>query len=152
LALFAGALTSIAQTVSATVDVDDSPASWKAMRVFLYSAIMLNFSGAFLSLMIVKMCSDLPLAMFQNDAPPCFKRSVSDQLGHFGMSRQYWIVNSSFVVVSILASLCTFATLSFWVFLSQTFTVALITIMIFSLLALTIILTFGIAMQGQGWY
>jgi hypothetical protein len=156
LALFAGALASIAQTVATTVDEADSPASWKAMRVFLYSAIMLNFSGAFLSLMIVKMCSDLPLALYlyqkEQPIPRYIPGSISGLLGHYQMSRWYWMVNRSFVAVSILGCLCTFASLSFWIFVSETFTVALITMVIFSILALNLIAVYGVTVTGQGWY
>lgn len=140
--------------MATTVDEDDSPASWKALRVFLYSAIMLNFSGAFLSLMIVKMCSDLPLALYQREKPlpPYIPGSVSGLLAHYHMSHWYWRANRSFVAVSILACLCTFASLSFWIFLSETFTVALITMVIFSLLALNLVVVYGVAVNGQGWY
>jgi hypothetical protein len=156
LALFAGALASIAQTVAGTVDEPDSPASWKALRVFLYSAIMLNFSGAFLSLMIVKMCSDLPLALAlsqkEKPQPKHPPGSVLDLLVRYHMSRWYLMVNRSFVIVSILACLCTFASLSFWIFLSETFTVALITMVIFSILAVNLIAVYVVAVNGQGWY
>jgi hypothetical protein len=38
---------------------------WEALRFFTYTAIILNLGGAVVSLMIIKMCSDLPLAAQQ---------------------------------------------------------------------------------------
>ncbi|KIM22672.1 hypothetical protein M408DRAFT_332808, partial [Serendipita vermifera MAFF 305830] len=67
MALFAGGLVSFAQIVEG-VDSEDpktTPASWQAMRVFLYGSVMLNLAGAFLSLLTIKMCTDLPLAYHQ---------------------------------------------------------------------------------------
>lgn len=155
MALFAGALASLAQSVAANVDTDDSPAAWKALRVFLYSAIMLNISGAFISLMLVKICSDFPLVAYESadqkrpEKPA--KETVSGLLRRFGMSQWYWPVSQSFVIISMLACLCTFASFSFWVLLSETFTVALITMVIFSILAVNVILVFAATVKAQKW-
>jgi hypothetical protein len=154
LALFAGVLASLAQTVAGNVDVDESPASWKALRVFLYSAIMLNLSGAFVSLMMVKLCSDFPLAAYQNadqGKPLETGKTISELLRACHVSRWYWYVNQSFVVTSFLACLCTFTSFSFWVLLSETFAVGVVTMVIFSILAINAILVFAATKNAQVW-
>jgi hypothetical protein len=62
--LLASALVSLVQTV-ASVSTDTTSPSWQALRGFIYSAIILNLSGAFLALMTIKMCSDLPVVAQQ---------------------------------------------------------------------------------------
>jgi hypothetical protein len=66
MALFAAALVSLAQMV-ASVDTaaNTSTPSWEALRFFTYAAITLNLSGAVVSLIVIKMCSDIPLAAQQ---------------------------------------------------------------------------------------
>lgn len=63
MALFAAALVSLAQMIAAAAE--KTGASWEAMRFFTYAAIMLNLGGAFISLVIIKMCSDVPRAAQQ---------------------------------------------------------------------------------------
>lgn len=159
MALFTGALASLAQTLSgdSMIDKADTPASWKALRVFLYSAIILNFSGAFLSLAVVKMCTDLPLAAHQAmllNGPKASHNqpgTVSQLLIDSGMSRGYNTVNLSLTVVFVSACICTFATLTFWVLLSETSIVAGITMIVFGLVGLNAIVVSVITGRGQNW-
>jgi hypothetical protein len=75
MALFAAALVSLAQMIASvdtatntnTVDTaaNTNTPSWEALRFFTYTAIVLNLSGAVVSLMVIKMCSDVPLAAQQ---------------------------------------------------------------------------------------
>jgi len=67
MALFAGALVSFAQIVNGVnpSTTNTQSVSWGALLVFLYGAIMLSLAGSFLSLIMIKMCSDLPLAVQQ---------------------------------------------------------------------------------------
>jgi hypothetical protein len=66
MALFAAALVSLAQMIAAIDNpTNTSTLSWEALRFFTYAAIILNLSGAVVSLMIIKMCSDLPLTAQQ---------------------------------------------------------------------------------------
>src|SRR5277367_2067711 len=104
MALFAGALASLAQIVAGSVDQDEGPASWKALRVFLYPAIMLNLSGAFISLMMVKVCTDFPLAAYQKAfqveaLPVGIRRTISGLLTRGEVSSLYWFVNGSFIII-----------------------------------------------------
>ena len=64
MALFASGLYSLAGMVAAKSS-EANTAPWHTLRVFTYSAIILNLSGAVFSLVITKMCSDLPLAALQ---------------------------------------------------------------------------------------
>jgi hypothetical protein len=64
MALFASGLYSLAGMV-ADKSADANTTSWHALRVFTYSSIVLNLSGAVFSLVITKMCSDVPLAAMQ---------------------------------------------------------------------------------------
>ncbi|KIM29790.1 hypothetical protein M408DRAFT_328615, partial [Serendipita vermifera MAFF 305830] len=139
MALFAGALISLAQIVAGAGNGDDtSSLSWGALRVSLYAAIMLNLGGAFLSLICIKMCSDLPLAAQQrllregcaNSTTPLSKLARDETLeqeilgDHFyllttmGMSPWYRLVDQLSTYVLIAACVCTFIALTFWVFLS----------------------------------
>jgi hypothetical protein len=81
MALFAGALASFAQMVNGVdpTKTDTTTLSWGALLVFLYSAIMLSLAGSFLSLIVIKMCSDLPLAAQQKileEGSPLSNRST----------------------------------------------------------------------------
>ncbi|KIM29792.1 hypothetical protein M408DRAFT_22657 [Serendipita vermifera MAFF 305830] len=69
MALFAAALVSLAQMIGDAA-AQATGASWEALKFFTYAAIMLNLGGAFLSLIIIKMCSDLPLAAQQRLLEP----------------------------------------------------------------------------------
>ncbi|KIM26732.1 hypothetical protein M408DRAFT_25201 [Serendipita vermifera MAFF 305830] len=154
LALFAGGVASIAQTLGGTMTEEVSPDSWKVLRVFLYSAIMFNLSGAFISLMIVKMCTDLSLAAWNKKcrpAPSPENETVSRLLRRYNMSNSYWIVERLFVFVSIFACVFTFTALSLWVFLSEPLKVAGATMAIFSALGIAVLLSFWITIRGENW-
>ncbi|KIM20821.1 hypothetical protein M408DRAFT_122869 [Serendipita vermifera MAFF 305830] len=154
LALFAGGVASIAQTLGDTMADEDSPDSWKVLRVFLYSAIMFNLSGSFISLMIVKMCTDVSLAAWNKKCRPSPSpedETVSRLLRRYNMSNSYWIVERLFVFVSILSCIFTFTALSLWVFLSETLKVAGATMAIFSVLGITVLLAFWITIRGENW-
>lgn len=172
MALFAGALVSLAQIVAGAAQTGDTTsASWAALRVFLYAAIMLNLGGAFLSLICIKMCSDLPLAAQQRllrEGSPTSTSALSkvargetldaDILGdHFGllrimgMSPWYRLVDQMSSWVLIVACVCTFIALTFWIFLSETIVTAGVTMVIFGPVAILVILVFVFASLGQGW-
>ena len=172
MALFAGALVSLAQIVSAAdQNMDTTSVSWGALRVFLYSAIMLNLGGAFMSLITIKMCSDLPLAAQQTllreghagSSHPLSKIArgetidTNDLKNHFrllramGMSPWYQRVDGLSTWMLIIACVCTFAALTFWVFLSGTIATAGVTMVIFGPVAIIIVIAFVYASQGQGW-
>ena len=65
MALFATALVSLAQMIAGVDATNANTPSWAALRFFTYAAIILNLSGAVVSLVIIKMCSDVPLAAQQ---------------------------------------------------------------------------------------
>lgn len=90
LALFASALVSLAQmiaSVSTSTVIDTSGGSWVALRFFTFSAIILNLVGAFLSLVIIKMCSDLPVAAQQKVTRQTGTKNRATQERDI----QYWI-------------------------------------------------------------
>jgi hypothetical protein len=172
MALFAGALVSLAQLVgSPNSGPNANSASWSAMMVFLYSAIMLSLGGAFLSLLAIKMCSDLPLAAQQKllregsaaSNSPLSKIARGETLGSeiledhfgllesFGMSNGYRHVDRLCFLVPVAASVCTFAALTFWVFLSETIITAGITMVTFGSVAIIVGYVFNLAGHGQGW-
>ena len=154
--------------------IDTSGAAWQALRGFTFSAIVLNLGGAFISLMIIKMCTDVPLAAQRrvlegtdsplqpstrppnmnlptapltrtpnplsnahlkwvfpnNDNMPLAVAQggvlVPDLLNNrflllerFGMSKWYKNVDLAISWVVISACICTFAALTFWVFLNE---------------------------------
>jgi len=182
--LFASALVSLAQmiaTVSSTVDTDGS--SWVALRFFTFSAIILNLSGAFLSLITIKMCSDLPVAAQQRvikdrTAPPrdtpyfitvedldipfrvatgvgILSPTILDDhfllLKCFGMSKWYRFVDRASSMVLVVACACTFAALTFWMFLNEPQMTAGVTMITFGLAAIITICALLLALSRQGW-
>jgi heme A synthase len=172
MALFAGALVSLAQLVgTSNSSSDGNSVSWSALLVFLYSAIMLNLGGAFLSLLAIKMCSDLPLAAQQKllregsaaSKSPLSRIARGETLGteiledhfglleSFGMSRGYRHVDYLCFSSLMAASVCTFVALTFWVFLSETNVTAGITMITFGPVAIIVVRVFVLAGYGQGW-
>jgi len=191
--LFAGALVSLAQIVNAVPETNiTAPISWGAMIVFLYSAIMLSLSGSFLSLVVIKMCSDVPLAAQQkildegrpdlitptentaaeaniNNTPlsprggplsnvvngEVLTRHILSHnrrlLKYFGMSDQFKVVDRLTGFVLIAASVCTFAALAFWIFLSQNLVTAGLTMVFFGLIAIFVVYVYALAIRKQGW-
>jgi hypothetical protein len=168
LALFAGALVSLAQIME-NVTNNNTSASWQALRVFLYGAIMLNLTGAFLSLVTIKMCSDLPLANYQKQfksslpttsaaVAPTIPNGVKpwSRLGILldaGMSPNYTFVDEASKWVLVASGVSTFASLTFWVFLNSNNwnTAVIITMVLFVPAALVVIRAFLIASRGEGW-
>jgi hypothetical protein len=165
MALFAGALVSLAQIVEA-VTTDTTSASWQALRTFLYGAIMLNLSGAFLSLVTIKMCSDLTITRRRNpsQSPPgatfevqtntvtgnAIRHSRVKTLLDAGMSPGYKFVDISNALVMTSACISTFASLTFWVFLNAKNSVVPGLIMLFFVPAAIIaIAAFWIAALGE---
>jgi hypothetical protein len=59
MAIFASTLFSLAEMVAAK---NADTTSWHTLRVLTYYALVLNLGGAFLSVVIIKMCSDARLA------------------------------------------------------------------------------------------
>jgi hypothetical protein len=164
MALFAGALASLAQCLeSVDKGVTLSSTSWLALRAFLYGAIMLNLCGAFLSLVIIKMCCDLPLARFQREsrgiAPPEIPSGVDPWsryalLHRAGMTRFFFIVEELCYWFLVFACVCTFTTLTLWVSLitqSDNNTWSWVTMGFFGPCATAVIVAFGIAVYGQRW-
>jgi hypothetical protein len=151
--LFAGGLTTLDSRIGDNFNGYDSPASWKALRFFLYSAIMLNLSGSFLALMIIKICIDMQLTAYEQNLPPSpyVKSTVTDLLSKYGMSPWYWLVNRSFVFISLLAWVCTFLTLSFWVLLSETLVLAVVTMVLFGLVAFVVLCVFAVTIKAERW-
>ncbi|KIM27174.1 hypothetical protein M408DRAFT_170476 [Serendipita vermifera MAFF 305830] len=165
MALFAGALVSLAQIVEG-VDSEDSKtttASWQAMRIFLYGSVMLNLAGAFLSLLTIKMCTDLPLAYHQwksgkRDGPRVNRPDRVKDWHRFGllleagMSRHYATVDHMSTLALILACVCTFASLTFWVCLNTLNVITSgITMIIFGLVGIAVIVAFVMTIVGEGW-
>ncbi|KIM23121.1 hypothetical protein M408DRAFT_28135 [Serendipita vermifera MAFF 305830] len=163
MALFAGALVSLAQIVEGvgSEDPKTTTASWQAMRVFLYGSVMLNLGGAFLSLLTIKMCTDLPLAYHQSTD----KEGKNIKLPHgvepqyrfglllkAGMSRHYATVDHMSTMALILACMCTFASLTFWVCLNTPSAITSgLTMIIFGLVGLGAISAFVMTSLGEGW-
>ncbi|KIM21412.1 hypothetical protein M408DRAFT_333486 [Serendipita vermifera MAFF 305830] len=165
MALFAGALVSLAQIVEG-VDSEDpktTTASWQAMRVFLYGSVMLNLAGAFLSLLTIKMCTDLPLAYHQwkskqRKGPVVNRPHGLEEWHRFGllleagMSRRYASLDRMSTLVLILACICTFASLTFWVCLNTLNVITSgITMIIFGSGGLVVITAFVMTSVGEGW-
>jgi hypothetical protein len=163
--------------------VDTSGGGWVALRFFTFSAIILNLGGAFLSLITIKMCSDLPVAAQQRvikdrTAPtrdtPYFliaedldiplrvatgvgilSPTILDDhfllLKCFGMSKWYRFVDRATSGVLVVACACTFAALTFWMFLNEPQTTAGVTMITFGLAAIVTICALLIAVSRQGW-
>jgi hypothetical protein len=131
---------------------------------------MLNLTGAFLSLVTIKMCSDLPLAHYQKQfkttslpttsatlvPPPPSDVEPWSRIGILldaGMSRRYTFVDDASKWVLLASGVCTFASLTFWVFLNaQNWNTAVITTMVlFVPAAIVAIRAFLIASRGEGW-
>ncbi|KAG8831807.1 hypothetical protein FRC18_005952 [Serendipita sp. 400] len=175
--LFAGAFVGLAQIVEG-VDPEKTKTtshSWRALRVFLYGAIMLSLLGAFLSLIIIKMCSDLPIARYQRGlkkksqaiADPALdieskslpqERSSIEPLSReeilldAGISPSYFFVDTTSAWVLIFACLFGFISLAFWVAVSADSRVtAGFTLTIFILCGMIFIVTVRIAGRAQGW-
>jgi hypothetical protein len=164
MALFAGALSSFAQIVSAVdpATVDKTSVSWGALLVFLYAAIILSLSQCFISIIIIKMCSDLPLAVRQrilvSHVPASGDPPEADILAdHFrlleayGMSTEYKQVDRLAGLVLILACICTFTSLTIWIFLSETIATAGVTMVFFGATAIIVIYAYVVGTNGQGW-
>jgi hypothetical protein len=174
MALFAGALASFAQIVNGVdpTKTDTSTFSWGALLVFLYSAIMLSLAGSFLSLIVIKMCSDLPLASQQKvleERSPLSHKPLSSVaarsgqidafilanrsrlLEHFGMSKGFKVVDRMGSFVLLAACVCTCAALTFWIFLSEPIVTAGVTMVCFGVTAIIVILAYRFATNGQGW-
>jgi hypothetical protein len=172
MALFAGALVSFAQTVNG-VDPSTSDTSsvlWGTLLVFLYGAIILSLGGSLISLIVIKMCSDLPIAAQQKILREGVAKSKTLSqiatggvlsefalanhfvlLERFGMSRAYKVVIRASTLVLIATSVCTFATLTFWVFLSSTIITAGLTMIFFGGTAIIVVVAYLIAGNGQRW-
>jgi hypothetical protein len=163
MALFAAALVSLAQIVEGVDKTDTTTTSWQALRVFLYGAIMLNLAGAFLSLLTIKMCTDLPLAYHQrqtgrqknadiklpNDVVDWHRSGI---LLGAGMSRYYAWIDLSSTLVLISACVCTFSSLTFWVLLNTLDPkTSGITMIIFGSVAIVVLGSFAITSLGEGW-
>jgi hypothetical protein len=164
MALFAGALTSFAQ-IASSVDpstADKGSTSWGVWLVFLYAAILFSLAGSFLSLMVIKMCSDLPLAIRQRilfspvpasgDLPEA--EVLADHfrlLEAYGMSTKYKLVDRLAGFVLLAACVCTFTSLTFWIFLSETKATAGVTMVLFGLTAIIFLCAYMIGIAGRGW-
>lgn len=172
--LFAGALVSFAQIVSGVDEnkIDKHSIAWGALLIFLYGAIMLSLGGSFLSLIIIKMCSDLPLAAQQRVLTEQFSSSTKllsevargrqtipayileshfRLLENFGMAPEYRMVHVVSGLVLISACVCTFIALTLWVFISEAIITAGITMVFFVLIAFIVIMVYFFASNGQGW-
>jgi hypothetical protein len=170
--LFAGALVSFAQIVSGVdpTTTNTGSVSWGALLVFLYGAIILSLGGSFLSLIVIKMCSDLPLAAQKRILRE--RSATRKPLSHvaaggllsehvlahhfllletFGMSTTYRLVIRLSDLVLIAACVCTFAALTFWVFLSETIITAGVTMIFFGATGIIVIVAYIIAGNGQQW-
>lgn len=136
-ALFAGALVSLAQLVA----TDDTKSSaWDALRFFVYTAISVNLSATALALIIIKLCTDLPCLAQQRMltepsswpsrcayGEPLPLRLLGDpvqMLVEFGMSRRYNALDWGAAVWIIIGHINTFAALTLWVWLTQSYVVA----------------------------
>jgi len=165
MALFAGALASFAQmanSVNGPTIINTSSISWGAWLVFLYAAIIFSLAGSFLSLVIIKMCSDLPLAIRQRilhsrvpasgDLPET--EVLEDHFGlleAYGMSTNYKLVDRLAGFVLLAACVCTFTALTFWVFLSETKVTAGVTMVLFGVTAIIVLHAYVVGTNGQGW-
>jgi len=136
-ALFAGALVSLAQLVATN---DTSSPAWDALRFFTYAAIAINLSGTTLALIIIKMCTDVaftaqrllisdprswPARLARGESLP--REILGDQVQFpvaFGMSRGYIWLDWGAAVWFLLGFLSTFASLTLWIWLTQSFLVA----------------------------
>jgi len=164
MALFAGALASFAQ-IASSVDpaiMDKSSISWGAWLVFLYAAIIFSLAGSFLSLVIIKMCSDLPLAIRQkillsrvpatDDLPEA--EVLADHfrlLEAYGMSTNYKLIDKLAGVVFLAACVCTFTALTFWIFLSETKATSGVTMVLFGITAVIVLGAYIVGTSEQGW-
>lgn len=172
MALFAGALVSFAQIINGVDSStgDTSSVSWGALLVFLYGSIILSFGGSLISLTVIKMCSDVPIAAQQKILREGVAKSktlsqiaaggvLSEYalanhfvlLERFGMSKAYKVVIRASNLVFIATSICTFTTLTFWVFLSETIITAGVTMIFFGGTAIIVIAAYLIAGNGQRW-
>jgi ethanolamine transporter EutH len=165
MALFAGALVSLAQIVEGvdTTSTDTTTASWQALRIFLYGSIMLNLAGAFLSLLTIKMCSDLPLAYHQRQLGPGTNADIklpagvkdwhrSGVLLGAGMSRYYSWIDITSTLMLVAACVCTFSALAFWVLLNTLDPkTSGITMIIFGSVAIVVLGAFAITSLGERW-
>ncbi|KIM29259.1 hypothetical protein M408DRAFT_121521 [Serendipita vermifera MAFF 305830] len=175
---------SLAQMIaSIATAVDTNSGSWVALRFFTFSAIILNLSGAFLSLVTIKMCSDVPVAaqqMVVKDRRASLRTTrylVTPEdlnipmgvasgkgflsptiLGNhflllrcFGMSKWYKAVDRASSGVLVLACICTFAALTFWMFLNEPQATAGFTMIVGGSSATIVICAVMIAVFNQKW-
>jgi hypothetical protein len=123
--LFACGLASLLRSVEAVDEVViQSSISWQAQHIFLYCAIMGHLCGAFNSLCVMKMLSDLPIARFQRQsrgiAPPAIPPGVDPQsrlgiLYGAGMAYSFSTLERMSYWVQVSAWVSTFITLALWV-------------------------------------
>jgi hypothetical protein len=124
---------------------------------------MLNLAGAFLSLLTIKMCTDLPLAyhQWQNGQGKNADIKVPDGVKEWhrsgillgaGMSRYYAWIDLTSTLVLIAACVCTFSSLTFWVLLNTVNPkTSGITMIIFGSVAVVVLGAFAITSLGEGW-
>jgi hypothetical protein len=148
---------------------DDHPsdAGWGALRFFIYSAVILNLSGTFLSFMAIKMCTDLPhhaqqMVLLDEKSWPSLvargetlsKRLLTDHwllLKEFGMSSRYKPMDALFVYIVIFGGLYTFVAVIIWIWLTESYAVAGATMV--TVVPAVASVAYGIiaAGSGQGW-
>jgi hypothetical protein len=124
---------------------------------------MLNLCGAFLSLVIVKMCCDFPLAHYQRAVRKIPPRPVDRKIEEWsrrgllctaGMTRLFFTVEEMSYWTMILACVSTFTSLTLWVSLitaADNDTWSRVTMGFFGPCAMVVVGAFGIAVYGQRW-
>ncbi|KIM24372.1 hypothetical protein M408DRAFT_27036 [Serendipita vermifera MAFF 305830] len=158
------ALTSILGGIDS--DFEEPSNGWKAFRVIMWTAIICNVGEAFICILAIKMCSDLPLwalerEMYLLDQPeedkagravrrPSFNpRNVRDRyllLESVGMPKLYRFVDRVVIVLLVVSSTFSFLTLFYWVLHTQTFYVRMITLIPFVIIILLVLIVFIISM------
>jgi len=165
------ALLSLAQLVqSAAIELEDGRlALWETLCVFFYSAVILNLTCAFLSLVIIKMCDDLLLAYYQKsyrratwtthdaEETPALPREVENWsrqgiLRQAGMYRPYRLVNAARTCILLVAFASTFVSFTLWVVITAPNDPILwVTMVIFGIAALVAVGSYLVAAMGEGW-
>lgn len=141
-------------------------AGWEALRFFIYSALILNLSGTFLCLMTIKMCTDLPhhaqqMVVLKEDSWPsqvARGATLSEELltDHwlllkaFGISNRYQNMDIVFVFVVLFGGLYTFVAVIFWIWLTESYTLAGAT-MITVVPAVASVVYGVVAASAEGW-
>ena len=168
--LLAGALITLTSILGGIDSANEGTRAWRAFRVLLWAAIVFDVGEAFICILAIKMCSELPLLATEKHVRLRDGSAISQSLGEaprrgpqppsrfrhrylllesVGMHPLYWLVDQLVIWVLVSASVLSFVTLFYWVVQTMTIVTAMLIVISF-VIVIAMILTVFVISMGYG--